>query len=385
MVAGPLQGHRIVELAGIGPGPFAGMMLADMGAEVIRVDRARAVVADSPLPAVDVLGRGRRSVGVDLKSDAGRETVLRLVEGADGLIEGFRPGVTERLGLGPEDCAKRNRRLVYGRMTGWGQEGPYAPAAGHDINYIALSGTLSMIGLPGQPPILPVNLVGDFGGGGMLLAFGMVCGMLEASRSGEGQVVDAAMVDGAALLAAMVWGFKSAGFWGERGTNLLDGGAWYYGTYETGDGGYVSFGSLEPQFYAEMLRITGLDADVDAKGPLPKPGDRESWPAMRNRLAAIMRTKARDEWCALLEGTDACFAPVLDMDEAPKHPHMAKRGTFIEVGGVVQPAPAPRLSRTPGEVSGPPPSPGQDTDAALGDWGFSTDEIAGLRASGAVR
>ncbi|MDQ6782121.1 MAG: CoA transferase [Actinomycetota bacterium] len=382
-MAGPLQGHRIVELAGIGPGPFAGMMLADMGAEVLRVDRAQAVVAGNPIPAVDVLGRGRRSVGVDLKSDAGRETVLRLVQGADGLIEGFRPGVSERLGLGPEDCAKRNRHLVYGRMTGWGQEGPLASTAGHDINYVALSGTLSMIGPPGQPPIPPVNLVGDFGGGGMLLAFGMVCGMLEASRSGEGQVIDAAMIDGAALLAAMVWGFKSAGSWGERGTNFIDGGAWYYGVYETGDGGYVSFGSLEPQFYAEMLRITGLDAD--GRGPLPRPGDRESWPAMRERLGAIMKTKARDEWCALLEGTDACFAPVLSMDEAPLHPHMAQRGTFIEVGGVVQPGPAPRLSRTPGAVSGPAPSAGQDSEEALGDWGFSADEIAALLESGAVR
>ncbi|MGI8751668.1 MAG: CaiB/BaiF CoA transferase family protein, partial [Acidimicrobiales bacterium] len=322
-MAGPLNGYRIVELAGIGPGPFAGMMLADMGAEVLRVDRAQAVAADRPVPVIDVLGRGRRSVGIDLKSPQGRETVLRLVEAADGLIEGFRPGVTERLGLGPDDCAERNRRLVYGRMTGWGQEGPYATAAGHDINYIALSGTLSMIGLPGQPPVPPVNLVGDFGGGGMLLAFGMVCGILEASNSGQGQVVDAAMVDGAALLAAMMWGLKSAGLWGERGTNLLDGGAWYYGTYETGAGGDVSFGSLEPQFYAEMLRITGLDVDVDGGGPLPGPGDRDSWPAMRDRLAAVIKTKTRDEWSALGEGTDACFAPVLDMDEAPLHPHMA--------------------------------------------------------------
>ncbi|MDQ6838214.1 MAG: CoA transferase [Actinomycetota bacterium] len=382
---GPLSGYRIVELAGIGPGPFAGMMLADMGAEVLRVDRAQAVVADSPVPTVDVLGRGRRSVGVDLKSPQGPETVLRLVDTADGLIEGFRPGVTERLGLGPEDCAKRNRRLVYGRMTGWGQEGPYAPAAGHDINYVALSGTLSMIGQRGQPPAPPVNLIGDFGGGGMLLAFGMVCGMLEASTSGEGQVIDAAMIDGAALLAAMVWGFKSAGFWGERGTNLLDGGAWYYGTYETGDGGYVSFGSLEPQFYAEMLHITGLDVDVDGLGPLPKPGDRESWPVMRERLAAIMKTRSRQQWCTVLEGTDACFAPVLSMDEAPGHPHMAQRGTFIDVGGVVQPAPAPRFSRTPGVVAGPSPRAGQDTDIALMDWGFSAGEIAKLRGSGSVR
>lgn len=384
-MAGPLNGTRIVELAGIGPGPFAGMMLADMGAEVLRVDRAGAVAAEGPVPAVDVLGRGRRSVGIDLKSPQGKETVLRLVEGADGLIEGFRPGVTERLGLGPDDCGARNRRLVYGRMTGWGQDGPYANAAGHDINYIALSGTLSMIGMPGQPPVPPVNMVGDFGGGGMLLAFGMVCAMFEASKSGQGQVIDAAMVDGAALLAAMVWGFKSAGMWGERGTNLLDGGAWYYGTYETGGGGYVSFGSLEPQFYAEMLRITGLDAGVDGAGPLPHPGDRASWPAMRQRLAAVMKTKSRHEWCALLEGSDACFAPVLTMDEAPQHPHMAQRQTFINVGGVVQPAPAPRFSRTPGDVAGPPPRPGQDTVAALGDWGFSSAEIAELRDSGAVR
>ncbi|MDQ2724199.1 MAG: CoA transferase [Actinomycetota bacterium] len=384
-MVGPLKGHRIVELAGIGPGPFAGMMLSDMGAEVLRVDRAQAVAADRPAPAMDVLGRGRRSVGIDLKSPQGRETVLRLVEGADGLIEGFRPGVTERLGLGPDACAERNRRLVYGRMTGWGQEGPYANAAGHDINYIALSGTLSMIGLPGQPPVPPVNLVGDFGGGGMLLAFGMVCGILEASKSGQGQVVDAAMVDGAALLAAMMWGLKSAGMWGERGTNLLDGGAWYYGTYETGGGGFVSLGSLEPQFYAEMLRITGLDTDVDGGGSLPEPGDRASWPAMRQRLAAIMKSKSRAEWCTLLEGTDACFAPVLTMDEAPKHPHMAERRTFIDVGGVVQPAPAPRFSRTPGEVAGPPPRPGQDSEAALGDWGFSSEEIAELRDTGAIR
>lgn len=384
-MTGPLDGYRIVELAGIGPGPFAGMMLADMGAEVLRVDRASSVVANGYLPAADVLGRGRRSVGIDLKTDGGREAVLRLVDGADGLIEGFRPGVTERLGLGPEDCAQRNRRLVYGRMTGWGQHGPYAPAAGHDINYIALSGTLSMIGVPGLPPVPPVNLIGDFGGGGMLLAFGMVCGLLEAGRSGEGQVVDAAMVDGAALLAAMVWGFKSAGMWGERGTNLLDGGAWYYGTYETADARYISFGSLEPQFYAEMLRITGLDVDVDGGGPLPPPAARETWPAMRERLAAIVRTKTRDEWCTLAEGTDACFSPVLDMDEAPHHPHLAERGTFIEVGGVLQPAPAPRLSRTPGAVVGPAPRAGQDTDQALADWGFTAGEIAALRDAGSVK
>jgi alpha-methylacyl-CoA racemase len=385
LMSGPLQGFRIVELTGLGPGPFAGMMLADMGADVLRVDRAQAVSADGPIPTVDVLGRGRRSVGVDLKSPDGRDAVLRLVERADGFIEGFRPGVTERLGLGPDDCLGRNPRLVYGRMTGWGQEGPYASMAGHDINYIALAGTLSMIGHPGEPPVPPVNLVGDFGGGGMLLAFGMVCGMLEASRSGQGQVVDAAMIDGAALLAAMVWGFKSAGVWGERGTNLLDGGAWYYGAYQCADGGYVSVGSLEPQFYAELIRITGLDADVDGRGPLPNQGDRQQWPVMRERLAAIFRTRSRQEWCELMEGTDVCFAPVLTMDDAPEHPHLAERGTFVDIGGVTQPAPAPRFSRTPGEITGPTPRAGQDTDEALADWGFSADEVAKLRDGGAVK
>lgn len=394
-MAGPLSGYRIVELAGIGPAPFAGMMLADMGAEVLRVDRAASVVDPAPagpgghqrgpIPAVDVLGRGRRSVGVDLKAPEGREAVLRLVAVADGLVEGFRPGVTERLGLGPEDCAASNRRLVYGRMTGWGQDGPYASMAGHDINYIALAGTLAMIGRPGEPPTPPVNLVGDFGGGGMLLAFGMVCGLLEAARSGQGQVVDTAMIDGAALLAAMVWGFHSAGAWGERGTNLLDGGAWYYGAYETSDGGYVSFGSLEPQFYAELLRITGLADDVDGKGPVPAQGDRSSWPAMRDRLAAIVATKTRDEWCSRFEGTDTCFAPVLSMDDAGQHPHMAGRGVLVEVDGVVQPAPAPRLSRTPGAIAGPPARPGQHTEQALIDWGFSDSDIAELRSSGAVK
>ena len=384
-MTGPLTGNRIIELAGIGPGPFAGMMLADMGAEVLRIDRAQAVGAENSPPKIDVLGRGRRSIGVDLKSRQGRDVVLRLVEKADGLIEGFRPGVTERLGVGPRECAERNIRLVYGRMTGWGQEGPYARTAGHDINYIALSGTLSMIGLPGQPPIPPANLIGDFGGGGMLLAFGMVCGLLEASKSGRGQVIDAAMIDGAALLAAMIWGFKSAGTWGERGTNLLDGGAWYYGAYETGDGGAISFGSLEPQFYAEMLRLTGLDIDIDGKGPLPEQDDKATWPGMRARLAEIVKSRSREEWCAAFEGTDACFAPVLSMDEVAEHPHMAQRGTFIEVGGVIQPAPAPRMSRTPGEVSGPAPPPGQHTDEALTDWGFSVEEIAQLRTEGAVR
>jgi alpha-methylacyl-CoA racemase len=379
---GPLQGYRIVELAGIGPGPFAGMMLADMGAEVVRVDRPPAAASAGGRPSADVLGRGRRSVAVDLKHPAGREAVLRLVERADALIEGFRPGVTERLGLGPEDCLARNPRLVYGRMTGWGQEGPYASAAGHDINYIALSGTLDLIGRKGQPPLPPLNLVGDFGGGGMLLAFGVVCGILEASRSGQGQVIDAAMVDGAALLAAMIHGFRSAGGWGERGTNLLDTGAWFYEVYETADGRYISLGSIEPQFLAEMVRLTGLAED--GQGDLPSQHDREQWPAMKQRVAAVIRTRTLEEWCAVLEGTDACFAPVLTPEEAAAHPHNAMRGTFVEEFGVVQPAPAPRFSRSAPSIAGPPARPGEHTDQTLKEWGFSVDELAEMREAGAI-
>ena len=382
-MAGPLTGLRVVELAGIGPGPFAAMMLADMGAEVLRVDRAAAV--GDPAPAWDVNARGRRSVGVDLKHPQGREAVLRLVEHADALIEGFRPGVTERLGLGPDDCMARRPTLVYGRMTGWGQDGPQAQAAGRDINYVALSGTLAMIGRAGEPPVPPLTLVGDFGGGGMLLAFGVVCGVVEAARSGRGQVVDAAMLDGAALLAGMMHGLRADGQWGDRGTNLLDSGAWFYEVYETADGRYVSIGAIDAGARAELVRRTGLADDVDGGGPVPDADDRASWPAMKARMAALMRTRSRDEWCALLEGTDACFAPVLDPGEAPGHPHVRARGTFTEVGGVVQPAPAPRFSRTPGAAGAPPPAPGEHTDDALADWGFSVDEIAALRDAGAIR
>jgi alpha-methylacyl-CoA racemase len=385
-MAGPLKGYRIIELAGIGPGPFAGMMLADMGAEVLRIDRSQAVRDGGSRRSADVLGRGRRSAAVDLKRPEGREAVLRLVEKADALIEGFRPGVTERLGLGPADCLARNPKLVYGRMTGWGQTGPYASSAGHDINYVALSGTLAMIGRKGEPPLPPLNLVGDFGGGGMILAFGIVCGILEASRSGQGQVIDAAMVDGAALLAAMVYGLESTGSWRfERGTNVLDGGTWYYNVYETADGGYISLGSIEPQFYDELLRLTGLADNVDAKGPLPGQNDRSSWPAMKERVAELVKTRTRAEWCELLEGSDACFAPVLEPDEAPKHPHNVERGTFGEYAGVVQPMPAPRFSRTPAEIASPPPRAGQHTDEALSDWGFSGVEIAELRTADAIR
>jgi alpha-methylacyl-CoA racemase len=376
-VTGPLAGLRVVELAGIGPGPFAAMMLSDMGAEVLRVDRAGAVGDEAP--RWDVTARGRRSVGIDLKHPAGREAVLRLLDRADALVEGFRPGVTERLGLGPDECLARRPSLVYGRMTGWGQDGPYAATAGRDINYVALSGTLAMIGRAGGPPVPPLTLVGDYGGGGLLLAFGIVCGVTEARASGRGQVVDAAMLDGAALLAGMFHGLRAVGDWGERGTNLLDGGAWFYDAYETADGGFVSFGAIDPRARAELLRLAGLDADAD------QPDDRSAWPGMRDRLAARVRERTRDEWCAVFEGTDVCFAPVLGPDEAPDHPHVRARGTFTEVDGVVQPAPAPRFSRTPPAVAGPPPAPGEHTDAALSDWGFTAEEVQVLRHDGAVR
>jgi alpha-methylacyl-CoA racemase len=292
----------------------------------------------------------------------------------------------ERLGLAPDLCLKRNPKLVYGRMTGWGQDGPYASTAGHDINYIALSGTLSMIGRAGEAPVPPLNLVGDFGGGGMMMAFGIVCGLLEAKASGHGQVIDAAMVDGAALLATMMFELAGQGAWApERGTNLLDTGSWFYEVYETSDGKYVSFGSIEPQFFAELLRLTGLADDIDGRGALPAQSDRRSWPAMKKRLAAVIRTKTRDEWCELIEGTDTCFSPVLSVDEAPLHPHNAHRHTFTEVGGVVQPAPAPRFSRTEPGSPAPAPQAGQHTDEVLADWGFSEPDVTKLREAGAIR
>ncbi len=378
---GPLAGVKVVEIAGIGPGPFCAMVLADLGAEVIRVDRASAVPDDVPAgPARDVLNRGRRSIAVDLKTPRGAETVLRLVESADALIEGFRPGVAERLGIGPEAAMAANPRLVYGRMTGWGQDGPYASAAGHDINYIALSGLLHAIGRAGEAPVPPLNLVGDFGGGGMLLALGVVAALLEARSSGEGQVVDAAMVDGAALLGTMVFGFFGTGGWNDqRGTNLLDTGAHFYDVYETADRRHVSIGSIEPQFYAELLRLSGIEP-----GDLPAQFDREQWPAMKERLAAVFATKTRDEWCEIMDASDVCFAPVLSLAEAPEHPHNRARGTFVDHAGIVQPAPAPRFSRTTCEIARPPAHPGQHTDEILRAWGFEADEIAKLRADGAV-
>jgi alpha-methylacyl-CoA racemase len=327
------------------------------------------------------MSRGRRSVGVDLKSDRGVDTVLRLVDGADALLEGFRPGVAERLGIGPEECLARNPGLVYGRITGWGQDGPYALSAGHDINYISLAGALEPMGRRGQPPVPPLNLVGDFGGGGMMLAFGLVCGILEARASGRGQVVDAAMVDGAATLTTMFHGMRAMGVWDdERGTNLLDTGAHFYDVYETSDGGFVSIGSIEPQFYAELRERLGLDGD-EWNDQMSRSG----WPTLKAELAEIVATRTRAEWCELLEGTDVCFAPVLSMAEAPLHPHNKARGTFTEVAGVVQPRPTPRFSRTDGSIQRPPPHAGQHTDEVLGEIGLDAAAIASLRDCGAVR
>jgi alpha-methylacyl-CoA racemase len=375
---GPLEGLKVIEIAGIGPGPFAGMMLADMNADVLRIDRLPQALAHDDVPMVgEVLNRGRPSVGIDLKSPKGVEAVLRLVDRADALIEGFRPGVMERLGLGPDVCMARQPRLVYGRVTGWGQEGPLAHAAGHDINYIALAGALHPIGRSGEPPVPPLNLVGDFGGGGLLLAFGILCALVERSRSGLGQVVDAAMVDGAALLSAMIHGMRAMGSWtDERGANLLDTGAPFYEVYETKDGKYISIGSIEPRFYLQLLERTGL-----ATQSLPNRMDRDQWPALKQRLQTVFKTKSRDEWCAIMEGSDVCFAPVLTLGEAPQHPHLKQRGTFIDVGGVTQPAPAPRLNRTPPAVRRPAGRPGQDTDATLASWGLSAAEITALRES----
>jgi len=378
---GPLQGVKVIELAGIGPGPFAGTLLSDMGAEVVRVERADWVDKMQGPYGFWVDGRGRRSVGVDLKHADGVETVLRLVEQADVLIEGYRPGVTERLGLGPDTCLARNPRLVYGRMTGWGQEGPLANAAGHDINYISVAGALAHFGRAGQPPTPPLNMVGDYGGGAMFLAFGIVCALFEAKASGEGQVIDAAMVDGAAYLMGPIWGLRNmGGMSDERGTNLLDTGAPFYDAYETSDGKWVSIGSIEPQFYAELLSRLGIDPEG-----LPGQNDRAGWPAMRARFTAIFASKTRDEWTALLEGTDVCFGPILTMTEAAEHPHIKERGTVVNYHDILQPAPAPRFSRTEAEIQGPAVPPGHDTDAVLASFGFSPEEIVALTESGAVK
>jgi len=381
---GPLNGIKMIEIAGIGPGPFAAMMLSDMGAEILRIDRVQnassALPFDRDKPSLDFLARGRRSVAVDLKNPEGIATMLRLVDQADALMEGFRPGVMERLGLAPEVCLERNPRLVYGRMTGWGQEGPLAHASGHDINYIALAGALEPIGRKGEAPCPPLNLVGDFGGGGMLLAYGVVCALLERARSGKGQVVDAAMVDGAAALMTIFHGALQSGWWKEeRGTNMLDTGSHFYDVYQTKDDKYVSIGAIEPQFYAELLEKTGLAGE-----DLSHQMDRSGWASSKERLKKIFRSKTRDEWCEIMEGSDVCFAPVLSMTEAQQHPHIRARSTFVEIAGSPQPGPAPRFSRSVAAISGPPPHAGQHTDEALADWGFGADEIAKLQDAGAV-
>jgi len=378
-MAGPLAGIRVIEMVGLGPCPFAAMMLADMGAEVIRIDRKATPGADTPFPMLgtkfDVMARGRRSLALDLKQPGALEVALRLLDQADAVLEGFRPGVMERLGLGPDVCQARNPKLVYGRITGWGQSGPLAQAAGHDLNYLALTGMLHAMGRAGEPPAPPLNLVGDFGGGAMMLAFGVVCAMLEARRSDKGQVVDAAMTDGAALLGAMIYGFRAHGSWDERReANLLDGGAPFYDTYACADGKFISIGSIEPQFYALLLKLTGVsDPAFDAQM------ERSGWPSLKAKLSALFKTRTRAQWCELLEGTDVCFAPVLDMAEAPQHPHNRARATFVEVEGVTQPAPAPRFSRTAPECGAAPARPGQHGAAILADWGWSEVAIARLQ------
>jgi alpha-methylacyl-CoA racemase len=378
---GPLTGVKVVELSGIGPAPFCGMLLSDMGAEVVRVERAEVVAGEQRAVNFSVVGRGRRSIGVDLKHPEGVECVLRIVEQADAFIEPFRPGVVERLGVGPDACLARNPRLVYGRMTGWGQSGPLARTAGHDIDYIAIAGVLAHIGRAGGRPVPPMNLVGDYGGGALYLAFGLVCGILEARASGHGQVIDVAMIDGSASLMAANWGYRaSGGFAEELGTNMLDTGAPYYEVYETADARFVAFGAIEPQFYAELLRGLGLDAEE-----LPKQNEKSSWPMMKERFAAIVKTKTRAEWREIFDGTDACVAPVLTMGEAASEPHVVERGTIVrDDDGLEQPAPAPRFSRTPGEIQGPTPRFGADTDAVLAEWGFGASEIAHLHEVGAV-
>lgn len=381
-MSGPLAGVKILELAGIGPGPFCGMLLADMGADVLRIDRLQAAALGlAPIePKFDVMSRGRRSLALDLKQPASIEAVLSLVEKADALIEGFRPGVTERLGLGPEACFARNHRLVYGRITGWGQAGPLAQAAGHDINYIALTGALHAIGPGDGAPTPPLNLVGDFGGGGIYLAFGIACALLEARASGQGQVIDAAMTEGASSLMAMFYGRIASGQWlDQRASNGIDGGAPWYGVYETSDKKYISIGSIEKPFYAELLQRLGLDAKA-----LPGQHDRDGWPVLRAAFTAAFKSKTRDEWCKLMEGTDVCFAPVLTIAEASQHAHNRARQTFVEVGGVSQPAPAPRFSRTQGAVARGAPERGEGGAEALADWGFSPSQIQALEAGGAL-
>jgi alpha-methylacyl-CoA racemase len=379
---GPLSGLRVIELASIGPGPMCAMLLADLGADVIRIDRTEPSGLGVPSdPSVDVTGRGRRSVALDLKRPEGRDAALRLIARADILIEGWRPGVAERLGLGPQDCADRNPGLVYGRMTGFGQHGPLSQAARHDINYIALTGALHAIGPAGGKPVPPLNLVGDYGGGALYLAFGLMAALFERQRSGRGQVVDAAMVDGAASLLSIFHGLMAAGRWndGLRGANLLDGGAPFYDTYTAADGRHVALGALEPKFFAEFAQRIGLPERF-----VKRQYDVKLWPEMREAIAAIIATRPRDDWAALLENTDACVAPVLSMTEAPRHAHARERQGFVEIGGVMQAAPAPRFSRTEAALPKPAPRIGEHSDSVLAEAGFSATEIATLRSAGAV-
>jgi alpha-methylacyl-CoA racemase len=376
---GPLSGVRVIELASLAPAPFGCMVLADLGADVLRVERPASCAPGAPAP-VDPLTRGRRSIGLNLKDPAGVGLLLQLVSAADVLVEGFRPGVAERLGFGPAVCAERNAGLIFARMTGWGQDGPLAPTAGHDIDYIAVSGALHPIGRAGERPVPPLNLVGDFGGGGMLLAIGILAALVERQRSGLGQVVDAAMVDGSALLTSFIYGLRARGGWrDERGVNLLDGGAPFYDTYLTADDRYVAVGALEPQFYAALLAGLGL-----AGADLPAQLDVAGWPVLRQRFAEIFATRTRDEWAAVFAGTDACVAPVLSPAEAAGHQHNRARAVFADIGGVVQPSPAPRFGRSTTGTPAPPARPGSDTDSVLAALGLPAGQIAGLRASGVV-
>lgn len=375
-MSGPLIGVKIVEFAGIGPGPFCGMLFADMGADVVRIDRKGARGGSK----FDISSRGKRSVAFDLKNPDAVAAVLKLLDGADALIEGFRPGVMERLGLGPDVVLGRNPKLVYGRMTGWGQTGTLAHAAGHDLNYISITGAVGAMGKPGEKPPIPLNLVGDFGGGALYLAMGVCAALVEAGKSGKGQVIDVAMSDGAASLMTMFYGFRASGMWSDkRYDNMLDGGAHFYDTYETSDGKYIGLGSIEPQFYALLREKAGLtDPEFDHQH------DRAKWPSLKAKLTAVIKTKTRDEWDAIMLGTDICYAPILSIDEAPSHPHNVSRETFLTIDGVVQPAPAPRFSRTVSKVHGAAPQIGADNDAALKDWGFDAAAVDTLKASGAI-
>jgi alpha-methylacyl-CoA racemase len=381
-MSGPLTGIRVIEIGSIGPGPFCAMLLADLGADVLRIDRATnaGLVGPSADFSTELLNRGRRSAAIDLKHPDAAEVVLRLVEQADALVEGFRPGVTERLGIGPEPCLARNPGLIYGRMTGYGQDGPMAQAVGHDLNYIAQAGVLGMIGRRGQPPTPPLSLIGDFGGGGMLLAMGILAALVERAHSGSGQVVDAAMVEGSALLATCFYGYRQTGVWSaERGTNIVDSGAPFYDAYETKDGRWLSVAAMEPKFYAALLDLLGL-----AGSDLPDQHDQARWPELKEIFAATIRTRTRDEWTAAADGVEACVAAVLDADEVADDPHLAARGSFVRHHGLVQPAPAPRFSRTPGALSHKPPLPGEHTAEGLADWGFDGEAIAALQASGVL-